>query len=274
MNQITLCALTVGFDSELNRERLIEARLLMIPTVDGFVKVNPWKFGIIDGVSRLLNDISRWFITGFSARPVAFDSGSGGNAMPEDLSRFCCQNAGCDDHGKRGLGNPTACGRYGKMRQHRLLYCRSCKARSSERKGTPLFGSQLTEDKAASLFRHLADRNGVRATARSVGVRPNTVVRYSRLAGGHARELHDEFVAVFPRTREVQFDEEGSFVAKKQAHCDPDDPADDHKGGLRGPYGHRPGGPVGPVRRPRRPRRRGGRGCGRGRQTPDRWACA
>ena len=33
-----------------------------------------------------------------------------------------------------------------------------------------------------------------------------------------------------PRTREVQFDEKWSFVAKKQKDCDPTDPADDHKG--------------------------------------------
>jgi IS1 family transposase len=33
-----------------------------------------------------------------------------------------------------------------------------------------------------------------------------------------------------PGTREVQLDEKWSFVAKKQAHCDPDDPADDHHG--------------------------------------------
>jgi uncharacterized membrane protein len=33
-----------------------------------------------------------------------------------------------------------------------------------------------------------------------------------------------------PTTREVQFDEEWSFVFKKQAHCDPDDPADDNRG--------------------------------------------
>ena len=33
-----------------------------------------------------------------------------------------------------------------------------------------------------------------------------------------------------PRTREVQLDEKWSFVAKKQARCDPDDPADDQKG--------------------------------------------
>jgi hypothetical protein len=33
-----------------------------------------------------------------------------------------------------------------------------------------------------------------------------------------------------PRTKEVQFDEKWAFVAKKQRHCDPTDPADDHKG--------------------------------------------
>src|SRR5918998_1496030 len=33
-----------------------------------------------------------------------------------------------------------------------------------------------------------------------------------------------------PRTREVQFDEKWAFVAKKEAHCDPTDPADARKG--------------------------------------------
>jgi hypothetical protein len=33
-----------------------------------------------------------------------------------------------------------------------------------------------------------------------------------------------------PRTREVQFDEKWSFVAKQQKNCDPTEAADDHKG--------------------------------------------
>ena len=118
--------------------------------------------------------------------------------MPEDLSRFCCLNERCSDYGKRGTGNLTICARYGKDKQRRMLYCRSCKARFSERKGTPLFGSQLTEEQALSIFEHLADRNGVRATARLVKVNRNTVVRYARLAGDHARLLHDERVAFSP----------------------------------------------------------------------------
>src|ERR1700761_9314100 len=33
-----------------------------------------------------------------------------------------------------------------------------------------------------------------------------------------------------PRTHEVQFDEKWAFVAKKEANCDPGDPADARKG--------------------------------------------
>jgi hypothetical protein len=33
-----------------------------------------------------------------------------------------------------------------------------------------------------------------------------------------------------PRTREAQFDEKWAFVAKKEANCDPTDPADAHRG--------------------------------------------
>ena len=75
----------------------------------------------------------------------------------------------------------------GQGQDARMLYCRSCKARFFEPKGTPLFRSQLTEEKALSGLEHLADRNGVRATARLVKVNRDTVLRLGRIAGGHAR---------------------------------------------------------------------------------------
>jgi transposase-like protein len=118
--------------------------------------------------------------------------------MEEDLSRFCCQRPDCPDFGKRGLDNLTVCGHYGKTQRFRLLYCRTCKARFSERKGTPLFRSGLPPEKALAVVEHLADRTGVRATSRLTGVNRNTVVRYSRLLGEHARGLHDELVAFSP----------------------------------------------------------------------------
>ena len=58
----------------------------------------------------------------------------------------------------------------------------------------------------------------------------DTVTRYIRKAGDHARAAYDELVALSLRTTEVQFEEKWSFVAKKEAHCDRSDPTDDHKG--------------------------------------------
>lgn len=115
----------------------------------------------------------------------------------DDLTRFCCQNEACADHGKRGHGNLTVCARYG-PHQRRLLYCRTCKARFSERKGTPLFDSRLPDDKAIALLQHIAEGVGVRKTGRLVGVNKDTVVRYSLRAGEHADQMHDELVAFSP----------------------------------------------------------------------------
>ncbi len=117
----------------------------------------------------------------------------------DDLARFCCQNEDCSDHGKRGSDNLSVCQRYGPNQQRRLLYCRTCKARSSERKGTPLFGATLPQDKIVALLAHLNEGCGVRKTSRLLGVNPNTVMRYSALAGDHARQLHDELVEFSPQ---------------------------------------------------------------------------
>lgn len=116
----------------------------------------------------------------------------------DDLSRFCCLNAGCADYGKRGHGNLTVPMRYGPQGR-RLLRCRTCKARFSERKGTPLFDSRLPEEKVVALLHHVAEGVGVRKTGRLVGVSKDTVVRYSVQAGAHAQQLHDELVAFSPQ---------------------------------------------------------------------------
>src|SRR3954465_11409997 len=116
----------------------------------------------------------------------------------DDLSRFCCLNSDCPEHGKRDAGNLTVTHRYGPEKARRMLRCRACKARFSERKGTPLFGSHLTPAKAVSVLHHIAEGNGVRKTGRLVGVSRETVARYGRKAGAHARGLHDELVAVSP----------------------------------------------------------------------------
>ena len=122
---------------------------------------------------------------------------SQGRPADEDLDRFCCLNAACPDYGKRGHGNLTVPMRYGPQ-QRRLLRCRTCKTRFSERKGTPLFDSRLPADTVVSVLQHIAEGVGVRKTGRLVGVTKDTVVRYSLRAGEHAQQLHDELVAFSP----------------------------------------------------------------------------
>ena len=118
--------------------------------------------------------------------------------MPtDDLARFCCRNPDCDAYGRRGEDNILVIDHFGRAR-HRLLYCRVCKARFSEFKGTPFFNSKLPHDKVLAVLEHLAEGCGVRQTARLVGVNKDTVTRLARLAGRPAKETHDELVAFSP----------------------------------------------------------------------------
>jgi transposase-like protein len=115
----------------------------------------------------------------------------------DDLNNFCCQNSDCPDFGQRGHGNLTVCGHYG-PHQRRLLYCKTGKARFSERKGTPLFDTRLSPDKVIAVLHHIAEGCGIRPTGRLTGVSKDTIVRYRLRAGVHAAQLHDELVAFSP----------------------------------------------------------------------------
>jgi hypothetical protein len=148
----------------------------------------------------------------------------------DDLERFCCQNPECSLYGRRDAGNLSVCARYGKQDHIRLLYCKACKDRFSERKGTPCSTpicprTRPTPCSSTSAKDVESDRpNAWSATTATASAAwrgwsvntPTTLTTSSWLFP--------------PRTREVQFDEMWSFVAKKQKNCDPTNPSDDHKG--------------------------------------------
>lgn len=115
----------------------------------------------------------------------------------DDLKRFCCVNSKCSEHAKRDAGNLVVCGRSGATA--RLLRCRRCGARFSERKGTVFFRSHLPGEKVVSILEHVNEGVGMRKTGRLEKVKEDTVIRYARLAGRHAKNLHDELVAFSPR---------------------------------------------------------------------------
>ena len=116
----------------------------------------------------------------------------------ENLSKFCCQNKNCPDYGKRNAKTLVVRDWLGRNRDIGLLYCRTCKQRFSERKGTVFFRTNLDVEKAISVLKHVSEGCGVRKTDRLAGVNKNTVIRFCRLAGEHDKALHDELVAFSP----------------------------------------------------------------------------
>lgn len=115
-----------------------------------------------------------------------------------DLKSFCCQNPACSDYGRRGLDNLRVCFAYGPAKATRVLACRTCQQRFSERKGSALYRCKLPDAKAVAVLQHLQESCGVRQTSRLVGVHKDTVVRLAVVAGQHAHALHDELVAFSP----------------------------------------------------------------------------
>ena len=115
----------------------------------------------------------------------------------EDLSRFCCQNRRCPLYGCRDGNRLYVRDHYGNSNT-RLLCCKECGDRFSERKGTPLFNSKLPLDKNLSVLEHVNEGCGVRQTARLTKVNRGSVQRLVNKAGPHARALHDELVAFSP----------------------------------------------------------------------------
>ena len=114
------------------------------------------------------------------------------------IEHFFCQNPPCPDHRVRGKGNLSFRGWSGEGRRIRMVYCQTCRAHFSERKGTVLEHAHLPLEKAVAILEHLRQGCGTRATSRLVDVDKNTVTRYVRLAGTHAEKLHDELVAFSP----------------------------------------------------------------------------
>jgi len=117
----------------------------------------------------------------------------------DDLSLFCCQNKRCPALGRRGAGNLCVRERIGKHKNIRLLYCRICKKRFSENKGTIFYRTRLPKQKIVAIMRHVQEGNGMRQTGRLEGVKEDTVIRLTRQAGRHARGLHEQLLAFSPQ---------------------------------------------------------------------------
>jgi transposase-like protein len=139
-----------------------------------------------------------------------------------DLDTLACVNTECHLFQCAGAGNLVIRKVYGHDRM-RLLRCRTCGEEFSERRGTALFNTTLSEAKAEDVISHLGEGCSVRATARLVKVAKETVARLLRVAGRHAERFHDQHVhGLTPKA--LEFDEQGRFVKKSSSGARPTRP--------------------------------------------------
>ena len=115
-----------------------------------------------------------------------------------DLGGHCCHNPRCVAYGAFGAGNLTTAGYVDRAKTIRQLLCRTCGTRFSSRKGTVFYRAHLPPAEVVNVLNHVQDGCGMRQTGRLTGHKEDTVIRYARLAGDHARLLHERLVTFSP----------------------------------------------------------------------------
>jgi transposase-like protein len=93
-----------------------------------------------------------------------------------DIKDFFCINRNCSDFGKRGQGNIIVYNRYG-SNNRRLLKCKTCNIKFSERRNSFFFGLHTEETKVRDVISHLLKGKSVREAASITGIDKDTVMR-------------------------------------------------------------------------------------------------
>lgn len=92
------------------------------------------------------------------------------------LKKVYCPNKKCRDYGKKGIKNISVIDRYGK-RGYRLLKCKTCSVRFSERRWTIFFGFHTDESIIKEALISLLGGKSIRETAKEIGLDKDTVQR-------------------------------------------------------------------------------------------------
>lgn len=108
----------------------------------------------------------------------------------EDLTAFACPNEDCINFNQFAAGNLSICERMGKNKSIRRLYCRSCGQRFSERQGSLLAKSKLSEQTVVRIVKCLGHGCSIEGTADICEVDPRTVELLLEKAGPRAEDFH------------------------------------------------------------------------------------
>ncbi|MDR2763489.1 MAG: hypothetical protein LBB90_00480, partial [Tannerella sp.] len=106
------------------------------------------------------------------------------------VSDYFCPNGKCECCGLRGHGNLVKAGTYKNHGIDRQMFkCKVCKIRFSETRNTIFYGSRYSEDTIHSIIRSVAEGNGVRTTARILGLSKDSVNKVILTAGKYSETV-------------------------------------------------------------------------------------
>jgi LacI family transcriptional regulator len=116
--------------------------------------------------------------------------------IPLNINDFFCPNEVCTDHGKKGVGNITISNRYGRSHR-RLLKCKTCNSKFSERKDTLFYRMHTQETKIKEVIEYLLGGMSYREAATAAEIDKDTVqriwLRFLESCEESLNELLDEF---------------------------------------------------------------------------------
>jgi len=113
-----------------------------------------------------------------------------------ETAGFFCPNEECPDYGKRGMGNIVLYNRYGRE-SRRLLKCRTCSFKFSERRNTFFFGLHTKESKIKEVIMYLLDGKSFREAALDAGIDKDTVLRIWKRFVAYCEESMDGLLKEF-----------------------------------------------------------------------------
>ncbi len=103
---------------------------------------------------------------------------------------FACPNSDCADFNRFDTGNLSVAERMGKDKAIRRLYCKTCGSRFSERQGSLMQNTKLSQLDVVRIIKCLGHGCSVEATADICEVDARTVQRLLENSGKRAADFH------------------------------------------------------------------------------------
>jgi transposase-like protein len=129
-----------------------------------------------------------------------------------------CPNPSCRCYKKKGLMNII---RHGKKQNGTQNYkCTECGRQFVRNIFTPFYRKHIKREEAKLICKVLAEKNGIRATARITEHHKNTIASFVETIGLHCKEIN-EILTKDLKLSDIEIDEFWTFIKKSKKKWNP-----------------------------------------------------